>query len=717
MDRHFAGVNRHRACRWRFLAPQTFQHKFPPDSKALLQPSHPVKSPTPSSVIRIVLAFGATANALQADWKDEIGFTRLKALAAADLPTASGTGLAQVEGLESGANYAPNTSSTAFSGKAFTLKSNPSGTSNHANKVATNYYSTSSMLPGSTNVDLYSANGWLGSGFLNQGSGITPLTEFRNVQNHSWISIPNENADPPVLPLPESQVADINRRLDYAIDRDGFVCVVGMNNGASTTLPQLLGQSYHTIAVGRDDGLHSAGLTVHDGSGRIKPDIVAPSASPESATSWTTPMVAGAAGLLHKKLSESYGLTGANRPRLIKALLLASATKDTVPGWDNSAARPLDDIFGAGELNIWHAYQTLLTGPDMSGTTQHGPCGWAATETVSRNSPKTYYFKIPPGAPSTPFCASLIWHRTVPSNFGTSPLANLTLRLHQANGVATGTMLAESSSAVDNVELIYRNALAPGDYALVVSRPSGSGSVPYALAWHSLPAVTVAATNPIAKEIDGQPGVLTFTRTGDLKLPLLVPLTIAGTAIPGLHYQPLPSSVTIPANQPSVSLPVTPIPDLLPQGERNVSVAVAADFALVRDPAQSAVTQIRDKPFDDWRFTKFTPADLANPSIGGETADPDGDGLANLIEYAMGLPPKSPDASPLGILESEGYLAVSGVRDPAASDITWSAQVTGTLDSWSPAKIEFTGETFTARDTLPLSEADQRFIRLKISRP
>ena len=209
-------------------------------------------------------------------------------------------------------------------------------------------------MPGATDVDLYDANNWLGSGFLNhqQSPYQRPSVETRAVQNHSWIGSAG------------SYDTEINQRLDYAIDRDGFVCVVGENNGNSTTLPRLLGQSYHAISVGRDDGAHSAGFTTIDGTGRIKPDIVAPSASPENATSWTTPMVASTAGLLYAKLAAApYSLTGADKPRVIKALLLASATKNTVPSWANTSSRPLDLRYGAGELNAYHAYSTLRSRP------------------------------------------------------------------------------------------------------------------------------------------------------------------------------------------------------------------------------------------------------------------------------------------------------------------------------------------------------------------
>lgn len=45
-----------------------------------------------------------------------------------------------------------------------------------------------------------------------------------------------------------------------------------------------------------------------------------------------------------------------------------------------------------------------------------------------------------------------------------------------------------------------------------------------------------------------------------------------------------------------------------------------------------------------WRALHFTPAQLADPAISGDDADPDHDGLPNLLEYALGLDPWQPDA-------------------------------------------------------------------------
>jgi hypothetical protein len=655
----------------------------------------------------IALAFCLTAVSLRADWKDEIGFTRLQSLAGGELPTVPAQGLTQVEAPELG-KYIPDEAHPLFSSKTLTPKSGPSAVSTHAQHVAENFYGSASLLPGTCEVDLYNVINWVGSGFLNYGGG-SPNPEIRAVQNHSWAG---SLGSTPVN-------TEISRRLDFAIDRDGFVCAVGLyNEDINTPIhPQLLCQTYNTISVGRDDGGHTKGLTTLDGAGRMKPDIVAPSAAPEYATSWTTPMVAGAAGLLHATLTADVpSLVVADRPRVIKALLMASATKDTVPNWDNTSTAPLDSIYGSGELNVWNACSTLLSGHrSASGSTSVPERGWAA-ETATGTA-KTYYFTIPTGAPATPFCAALTWHRTVTAGAWSSSLADLNLRLHHASGFsAIEPPVASSVGSIDNVELVYQSALPPGNYALVVSNSSGSDT-PYALAWHSLPAVTVVSNSPTAREIDGLQGSITFTRTGDTTLPLFVPISVGGSATPGTHYSAPPASVTIPAGQTSATLPITPVSDSLAQGDRTVSVSVAADFALVRDPSQAGVVTIEDKPYDDWRFTNFTPLELANPALSGETADPDADQLDNLVEYALGLNPKVPNASPVTPLDAGGFLALSATKNQAATDLLWDAEVSGDLNIWSPADTTETTSTFEAQDTVLMNQAESRFIRLKIIRP
>jgi hypothetical protein len=659
----------------------------------------------------LVLGLSSSQQVL-ADWRDDVGYTRLLDLSAADLPAAPSRGFSQIEATQavSPVTFLPDSQNPLFSGKTFTNRSAASGNgiSEHATRVAKNFFGTAtSLITGNCQIDNYFVDDWLFGDFLRTGVNAVPLNESRAVQNHSWVAAS--------AGFPEASAQEINRRLDFAINRDGFVCCVGSDNAGASILPQLLCQSYNTISVGRDDGNHSAGLTDFDGPGRTKPDIVAPSASPEFATSWTTPMVAGAAGLLHAKLvAAPYSLTGANLPRVIKSLLLATATKTS--NWANTSTRPLDPEYGAGVLNVYHAYQALRSGGVSTSTSiAHPPRGWAA-ETVNGNSSKTYYFTIPAGAVATPFRAALTWHRSVSKTGGgtwNASLANLNLRLYQANGFSLGSLLTSSLSTVDNVEFLDRTAQTPGSYALVVENNSSTATA-YALAWHSLPTVKALATQPVAREIDSQAALVTVTRTGTTTLPLRVPLSYGGTAVAGVDFPALPSSIIIPAGQASATLEISVIADNRPTGNRTLEVGIGADFGLLRDPQQPALVTLEDKPFDAWRFTHFTNSELG---LSSELADPDADSLPNLIEYALALDPRSPSVSALSPSRAGDYLSLTAAKNPSASDLLWSAETSGDLISWQNAVISVNTSThFSARDSVPLGNPGQRFIRLKITR-
>jgi len=639
-------------------------------------------------------------------------------LVGSDLPGAPEHGFSQVEANDGNSNFEPNTASTLFTGKTFTHKSGSSGVSSHAQQVATNLYGDpSSLLGGSCPVDLYGAASWITT-FIRRGTGQLPPIESRSIVNLSWISPRDTNSTNDAQE--DAQATESNKRLDFAIDRDGFVCVAGANNGNSTVLPQLWEQSYHTISVGLVNGSHSAGFTALDVSGRIKPEIVAP----DGATSFATPMVGSAAGLLLSKLSTTLpSLTPADRPRVAKALLMATATKDTVASWQNTTTRPLDLRYGAGELNVLHAYNALSAGPAApSDIIPCHPRGWSAAA-ISSTAARRYHFTIPAGATSTPFCAALTWHRVITQSGGftwNATLADLKLSLFTASNHSPVSLIAESNSPVDNVELVNASALPPGDYLFQVESNSAA-STNYALAWHSLPTVTIAATDPDAREIDSHSGEITITRSGDTSLPLFVPIATNGNAVAGVDFQVLPTSITIPGGQSSVTLTVSPLPDQVAEGDHLLMVSIAADFGLVRDPSQAASVTIHDKPFDAWRFENFPPPALEDLSTSGPTADPDHDGLPNLIEYALGLQPDVPDVSPLVPLDSEGHLTLGLAKNPSATDLTWTAEVSSDLESWQPADILTNdGSSFVARDPFspePEESGGARFIRLRIILP
>lgn len=133
---------------------------------------------------------------------------------------------------------------------------------------------------------------------------------------------------------------------------------------------------------------------------------------------------------------------------------------------------------------------------------------------------------------------------------------------------------------------------------------------------------------------------------------------------------------------------------------------------------------------DGWRAAKFSTAELFDPSQSGEYADPDRDGLNNLVEYALGREPRtaeSPAISETAAIEENGltYLTLTFARALNTPDLSIQPQFSGDLIHWTTSAIQVGSalnlgdgrEQVTYRDTVPLSQGTTRFARIQISTP
>ena len=423
-----------------------------------------------------------------ADLFGDIGYTQLKnTLNSIGIPVPLGNGvpISQVEAGGAGnSNYWPSTESSEFlaSGDplglavAFTDGSNNANmvtTSNHATSQARNMYgNVSSVAPGANAVTMYEAGLFLGEQ-LQTPNGTPAFLDFR-VQNHSWVGSFAADVNNPT-PTELSQNVSALRRFDFMINRDNLTAMVGLDN-TTAPLPHLLGQSYNSLAIGRTDGLHSTGLTnlTDYGPGRSKPDLVAPRTTTSAATSTTSSV----ATLLHSVVIG----TDAAKSEVMKAILMAGATKNEFPSWTRSTTQPLDDTFGAGEVNVYNSY-LMTQGGRYAGTnspiTAVGSHGWDyQTTSPGMGNELKYKFVIPTGSTAAELSILLTWNVNVNSNFGSQTLANMGLTLTNS----LGQTVDQSLSTVDNVEHIYLTNLAAGNYTLKISSDT---SRDFGLAWRT----------------------------------------------------------------------------------------------------------------------------------------------------------------------------------------------------------------------------------------
>lgn len=125
-----------------------------------------------------------------------------------------------------------------------------------------------------------------------------------------------------------------------------------------------------------------------------------------------------------------------------------------------------------------------------------------------------------------------------------------------------------------------------------------------------------------------------------------------------------------------------------------------------------------------WADDHFGPD--SDPAIAGPNADPDGDGLTNLLEYALGGDPRTanPDVLPFQDVEhvaGQDYLTLTFTRPVDLNDLSYRVDASTDLVIWkaTPVELRVTAngdgtETVVYRDAEPVGQSGRRFLRLLV---
>ena len=138
---------------------------------------------------------------------------------------------------------------------------------------------------------------------------------------------------------------------------------------------------------------------------------------------------------------------------------------------------------------------------------------------------------------------------------------------------------------------------------------------------------------------------------------------------------------------------------------------------------------IAPQPYDQWRINRFG-TNVNNPTIAGDTADPDHDGLINLIEYAFNRNPNVAETNrsvnfAVENISGGNCFTFTYTRRKSPTDVVIAEQVSTDLVNWNiglTTAMQVTddgngvSETVKSRLTAPISSSSQQFLRLGVTK-
>ncbi len=110
-------------------------------------------------------------------------------------------------------------------------------------------------------------------------------------------------------------------------------------------------------------------------------------------------------------------------------------------------------------------------------------------------------------------------------------------------------------------------------------------------------------------------------------------------------------------------------------------------------------------------------------SVTDPSGDPDGDGILNLLEYALHLNPLRPDAAGAPRAGREGnFLTLTYTKVTTATDINYVVEQSTNLVSWTTATsqdeiVSTNGNVQTIKAKVDIGAATKLFLRLRVTRP
>ena len=224
-----------------------------------------------------------------------------------------------------------------------------------------------------------------------------------------------------------------------------------------------------------------------------------------------------------------------------------------------------------------------------------------------------------------------------------------------------------------------------------------------------------SAANPQTTAAFDGPLIIDFIPAGSVEVPsLLVDYALNGsTATPVDDYDALPVQLTLGIHT------IMPVADLMAEGPEQISVTLEPSPTYTISGSGSGTVAIIDHPMDAWRAVQFG-ADSTNSALAGDHANPDGDALDNVAEWALVTNPTQFDRPNLNPSTDEVYLSIQynqRINSGYSMGSSWSTSLIN--PDWRTDEMivipgGHTGDVESITVRVPL-DTTNKFIRLQFN--
>ncbi|MGC6426201.1 MAG: CotH kinase family protein [Akkermansiaceae bacterium] len=241
----------------------------------------------------------------------------------------------------------------------------------------------------------------------------------------------------------------------------------------------------------------------------------------------------------------------------------------------------------------------------------------------------------------------------------------------------------------DGVEAILSGTLAPGEYGLVVSNPV------------NFPGQNIVGTYTGALNNGGEQLTLRDS---------------VGENILSFDYE---GDWFLPAQNLGYSLEIRDDSVSWQTWDERSSWAISSDLGGspgTADPGNWG------QDYRSWSEEHFSVAQLADPLISGPAADASGDGMTNLLSYALGLNPNHDNYDALPVVSTTGNeVQLSFSRASKTVDLEMVVEVSHDLQNWDPTASQISvtanpsgGEDVVYRSNFNGSDQARQFMRVRV---